>query len=199
MQDKRKKPLGPFPASCSPNPLAGRPNAFPLHDVRHILLPYAPKRARGPETGFRREERAISRQMEPPKSGASKAGRVYSAPPTQIIAWWSQTGSNRRPHACKARALPTELWPLLAIGRSSSRQLGVASLLLKTLAGFETPAPTPNSLGKVRFPQTVRFASRERGAELMRGTQAGGLPARWWAWEDSNLRPHAYQARALTN
>ena len=28
-------------------------------------------------------------------------------------AWWSQTGSNRRPHACKARALPTELWPHL--------------------------------------------------------------------------------------
>ena len=26
-------------------------------------------------------------------------------------AWWSQTGSNRRPHACKACALPTELWP----------------------------------------------------------------------------------------
>ena len=25
--------------------------------------------------------------------------------------WWSQTGSNRRPHACKARALPTELLP----------------------------------------------------------------------------------------
>ncbi len=26
--------------------------------------------------------------------------------------WWSQSGSNRRPHACKARALPAELWPL---------------------------------------------------------------------------------------
>ena len=26
--------------------------------------------------------------------------------------WWSQTGSNRRPEACKATALPTELWPL---------------------------------------------------------------------------------------
>src|ERR1700685_357781 len=25
--------------------------------------------------------------------------------------WWSQTGANRRPHACKARALPAELWP----------------------------------------------------------------------------------------
>ncbi len=27
--------------------------------------------------------------------------------------WWSQTGSNRRPQACKASALPTELWPQL--------------------------------------------------------------------------------------
>jgi hypothetical protein len=25
--------------------------------------------------------------------------------------WWSQTESNRRPPACKAGALPTELWP----------------------------------------------------------------------------------------
>ena len=32
--------------------------------------------------------------------------------------WWSQTGSNRRPHACKARALPTELWPHLATEKS---------------------------------------------------------------------------------
>ena len=30
---------------------------------------------------------------------------------SSIASWWSQTGSNRRPHACKARALPTELWP----------------------------------------------------------------------------------------
>ena len=28
-----------------------------------------------------------------------------------VSIWWSQTGSNRRPHACKARALPAELWP----------------------------------------------------------------------------------------
>ena len=25
--------------------------------------------------------------------------------------WWSRTGSNRRPPACKAGALPAELWP----------------------------------------------------------------------------------------
>ena len=30
-----------------------------------------------------------------------------------IWSWWSQTGSNRRPPACKAGALPTELWPRL--------------------------------------------------------------------------------------
>ena len=29
-----------------------------------------------------------------------------------IQSWWSQTGSNRRPPACKAGALPAELWPL---------------------------------------------------------------------------------------
>ena len=27
-------------------------------------------------------------------------------------AWWSQAGSNRRPLACHASALPAELWPL---------------------------------------------------------------------------------------
>ena len=30
-------------------------------------------------------------------------------------AWWSQAGSNRRPPACKAGALPSELWPLGAL------------------------------------------------------------------------------------
>ena len=38
--------------------------------------------------------------------------RLLSAIAGRFEGWWSQTGSNRRPHACKARALPTELWPL---------------------------------------------------------------------------------------
>ena len=36
-------------------------------------------------------------------------GATAKAPSEE--AWWSKTGSNRRPHACKARALPTELLP----------------------------------------------------------------------------------------
>ena len=63
--------------------------------------------------------------------------------------WWSQTGSNRRPQACKASALPTELWP-------------------------QSLAPT------------AHLPARPR-------------KKRWWAWKDLNFRPHAYQARALTN
>ena len=35
--------------------------------------------------------------------------------------WWSQTGSNRRPPACKAGALPTELWPLQVSGIRSQQ------------------------------------------------------------------------------
>ena len=37
--------------------------------------------------------------------------RIIEAARRLFSKWWSQTGSNRRPHACKARALPTELWP----------------------------------------------------------------------------------------
>ena len=42
------------------------------------------------------------------------AGRPrFRADPVIFISggWWSQSGSNRRPQACKASALPTELWP----------------------------------------------------------------------------------------
>ena len=37
------------------------------------------------------------------------SSRARSRRPSEV--WWSQTGSNRRPPACKAGALPTELWP----------------------------------------------------------------------------------------
>ena len=34
---------------------------------------------------------------------------------------------------------------------------------------------------------------------LARLAVAGEASEGWWAWEDLNFRPHAYQARALTN
>jgi hypothetical protein len=75
-------------------------------------------------------------------------------------AWWSQTGSNRRPHACKARALPTELWPLSASAQAREPVI------------------------KIRSPGLSRRVSHKD---------------MWWAQADSNCRPHAYQACALTN
>ena len=54
--------------------------------------------------------------------------------------WWSQTGSNRRPPACKAGALPTELWPLQAASiRTSAARLSVRVLKLVGLGRFELP------------------------------------------------------------
>ena len=38
-------------------------------------------------------------------------------------------------------------------------------------------------------------ASGSRTPRLLPATTNGT----WWAWEDLNFRPHAYQARALTN
>ena len=42
--------------------------------------------------------------------------------------WWSQTGSNRRPQACKASALPTELWPRPSGLWSSLKLVGLSGL-----------------------------------------------------------------------
>src|ERR1041384_6321037 len=45
-----------------------------------------------------------------PEPKASGARNLFLADEHRSC-WWSQTGSNRRPPACKAGALPTELWP----------------------------------------------------------------------------------------
>src|ERR1043166_2449436 len=50
---------------------------------------------------------ARRRGREPKASGA----RNLFLADEHRSCWWSQTGSNRRPPACKAGALPTELWP----------------------------------------------------------------------------------------
>ena len=36
---------------------------------------------------------------------------MFNTSESQTWSWWSQAGSNRRPPACKAGALPAELWP----------------------------------------------------------------------------------------
>ena len=91
-------------------------------------------------------------------------GNLAAAPP-----WWSQAGSNRRPPACKAGALPAELWPheVVGLGRfelPTSPLSGVRSNQLsyrpKIWGQSENPLqPRPNGHLKVRriFTLTPNF------------------------------------------
>ena len=88
---------------------------------------------------------------------SSRFGLIGLLRARAFAVWWSQTGSNRRPPACKAGALPTELWPRL---EPAIRRIATFQALI-----FKEIQP----------------------------------PREWWAWKDLNFRPHAYQARALTN
>jgi hypothetical protein len=63
------------------------------------------------------EGRARNRHFADEKSSDHKQTLMTSRPDEQNPSWWSQTGSNRRPPACKAGALPTELWPLRLLAR----------------------------------------------------------------------------------
>ena len=51
---------------------------------------------------------------------------IVSMRHTSATHCWSQPGSNRRPPACKAGALPAELWPLwlaLSLGRLAAKRI----------------------------------------------------------------------------
>ena len=72
--------------------------------------------------------------------------------------WWSQTGSNRRPQACKASALPTELWPLSQAPNSTSS--GVAAL--KALVGLERFELSTSRLSSARSNQ-LSYRPGKRG------------------------------------
>ena len=58
--------------------------------------------------------------------------------------WWSQSGSNRRPQACKASALPTELWP------RKVRMFALVREPLLQMVGREGVEPSTSRLSGVR-------------------------------------------------
>jgi hypothetical protein len=91
-------------------------------------------------------------------------------------AWWSQTGSNRRPHACKARALPAELWP-----RTRRRMLYVGcerhvrSIKVVGLGRLELPTSRLSSARSNQLsykPPTREACSRATDLRRMRRTSA---------------------------
>ena len=71
--------------------------------------------------------------------------------------WWSQTGSNRRPPACKAGALPTELWPRSCGTQRKRNLVGLGRFELPTSrlssARSNQLSYRPNSNLKVHTPR----------------------------------------------
>ena len=60
---------------------------------------------------------------------------IYIYLNSSMSVWWSQAGSNRRPSACKADALPAELWPQLSL---SMVGLSRFELLTSPLSGVRS-------------------------------------------------------------
>ena len=98
--------------------------------------------------------------------------------------WWSWTGSNRRPQACKARALPAELQPPSSKSGRRSR---------KTSERGQT-----NSTGPASRALSTSSPRLIHPRPTMDEPKLGKSSDVWWAWVDSNHRPPAYQADALT-
>ncbi len=99
----------------------------------------------------------------------SRLRRIFGDPHV----WWSQTGSNRRPHACKARALPTELWP-----RAESRSERVVGLGRLELPTSRLSSARSNQLS---YKPKLSHASHLRPAGSSCGrkrNEDGGCPAR---------------------
>jgi hypothetical protein len=81
--------------------------------------------------------------------------------------------------------------------------------------GLKTQAWQPPSGGARRDRTDDLMLAKHALSQLSYGPFPGGKPKgqirecalmslahwrpKWWAWEDLNFRPHAYQARALTN
>jgi hypothetical protein len=148
------------------------PNVFPLYDFKH------PRR---------RLSQNSTRTSLTPDNDCTRSDCTRSD-------WWSLTGSNRRPPECKSGALPAELRPLLG----EAKEL---SFSLKRRRGRPSPEAFPRISADAR--SGLRRCRVEPAPPSCEGRPAAGDGSpgpkiRWWAWDDSNVRPHPYQGCALT-
>ena len=85
-------------------------------------------------------------------------------------------------------ALPAELWPLLR-PRSGHAVAGIAVAHARTLA-----------LRRACADQLWQLTDRRRAIDgpALEAALSSQAQEKWWAWDDSNVRPHPYQGCALT-
>ena len=86
---------------------------------------------------------------------------------TNVPGWWSQTGSNRRPPACKAGALPTELWPRR---RTDDRQRRTGKARFRHLSSvFRRPILV--GLGRLELPTSRLSSARSNQLSYKPGSE----------------------------
>ena len=85
--------------------------------------------------------------------------------------WWSQAGSNRRPIACKATALPAELWPRKPQKWSGRRD---SNSRPQTWEAYALPTELRPLTDTFRLPSPVP-AFRSGGSLLLKPYHARGL------------------------
>ena len=157
----RRKPLDPAPPRLVNTASIERPvfieinPAGVLRSAAPILYAWPSRAALGRGTtrsdttmhGQHRRYRLLSRHIPSSRCQLNRQILAWRNPclfevwtfgSAAVAVWWSQTGSNRRPPACKAGALPTELWPRLVPPLPDPRSpIGIAPPGVVGLERFE--------------------------------------------------------------
>jgi hypothetical protein len=191
----------------------GRANCFarsnsdrsPLYDVRNHA-----NRILGEDRGMRSDVSRTIRLRVSNSGWLAEPKLAATSPPSPVglrrdslpryasEGWWSQTGSNRRPHACKARALPAELWPrnqktnaqhsieVVGLGRlelptsrlssARSNQLSYKPLTRGACCDARPPASTPEAIAQALTPGACSSAKKEK---RRRRNPANGTQTVW--------------------
>jgi hypothetical protein len=117
-QERFCLPNGPGAQPCGGRVLEASVNALAqAGSIPSLRFQTPARRPQGTDMRVSFDPRGSRRAA--PRVSLTVSGHKRPQPP-----WWSQTGSNRRPQACKASALPTELWPLRGGGRRVSEEDG---------------------------------------------------------------------------
>ena len=104
------------------------------------------------------------------------------------VGWWSQAGSNRRPPACHAGALPAELWPqsLKFVCRVREARAAMRRILSgsrpQVSSSFSIPSPmmsvtsgSPSSCSSMKAASS-RLSSASTSSSSPAAASAGFLP-----------------------
>ena len=113
-------------------------------------------------THFKTSKTLLSRLLKSSVTPKFDATKLCSDATERLKTWWSQAGSNRRPPACKAGALPAELWPHdLSFFRLAALQFVLARLC--------TVCTLPRSL-------KLRLASQKKSCVIVLSESDKGYP-----------------------